>query len=194
MLLDMKNYMVAQQAHNANLQKQQMEQNARHESQMQITNNLMSQMLEMNLNIRNESMQQNNSINMQLANLSMKGKSHPKNALELFAAASSLIREAVTTSLPETTADLWENALAHYKIYGNYREAFEAEIVDPEVAKFASIAKLLNNGKTIQPATTRTRAVKETISMSTKKCNRCGRIGHMKSDCYATTNVEGDRF
>ena len=194
MLLDMKNYMVAQQAHNANLQKQQMEQNARHESQMQLTNNLMNQMLEMNLNIRNESMQQNNSINMQLANLSVKGKSHPKNALELFAAASSLIREAVTTSLPEATADLWENALAHYKIYGNYREAFEAEIVDPEVAKFASIAKLLNNGKAIQPTTARSRAVKETVAMSSKKCNRCGRIGHTKQDCYATTNVEGDRF
>jgi hypothetical protein len=55
-----------------------MEQNARHKSQMQLTNNLMNQMLEMNLNIRNESMLQNNSINTQLANLAAKGKSHPK--------------------------------------------------------------------------------------------------------------------
>jgi hypothetical protein len=194
LLLDMKQYMIDKQAHNDKLQAQQMEQNARHENQMQLTNALMNQMMEMNLNIRNESMLQNNNINVQLANLAVKGKSHPKNAVELFAAATALIREAVTNKLPETTADLWENALAHYKIYGNYREAFEAEIVDPEVAKFASIAKLLNNGKEIQPATTRARAVKETVSMSTKKCNRCGRIGHMKSDCYATTNVEGDRF
>jgi hypothetical protein len=194
MLLDMKNYMIAQQAHQDKLQRQQMEQNARHESQMQLTNNLMNQMLEMNLNIRNESMLQNNSINIQLANLAVKGKSHPKNAVELFAAASSLIREAVTTNLPEATADLWDNAFAHFKIYGNYREAFEAEIVDPEVAKFASIAKLLNNGKTIQTTTTKARSVNVSAPTSAKKCNRCGRIGHMKADCYAATNVEGERF
>jgi hypothetical protein len=59
MLLDMKNYMIAQQAHNDKLQRQQMDQNARPENQMQLTNSLMNQMLEMNLNIRNESMLQN---------------------------------------------------------------------------------------------------------------------------------------
>jgi hypothetical protein len=166
MLLDMQNYMIAQQAHQEKLQ---MDQNARHESQMQLTNNLMNQMIEMNLNIRNESMLQNNSINTQLANLAAKGKSHPKNAIELFAAASSLIREAVTTHLPEATADLWDNAFAHFKIYGNYREAFEAEIVDPEVAKFASIARLLNYGKTVQPTTTRTRSVNVAPPPSEKK-------------------------
>jgi hypothetical protein len=87
------------------------------------------------------------------------------------------ISQAVTTNLPEATADLWDNAFAHYKIYGNYREAFEAEIVDPEVAKFASIAKLLNNGKAIQTTTTRARAVNVSASTSSKKCNRCGSHG-----------------
>jgi hypothetical protein len=72
------------------------------------------------------------------------------------------------------------NAFAHFKIYGNYREAFEAEIVDPEVAKFASIAKLLNQGKSVQPITTRARSVKIAIPPSAKKCNRCARVGHMK--------------
>jgi hypothetical protein len=83
MLTDMQNYMMAQQ-------RQQTEQNAKHESQIQLTNNLMAQMMEMTLTIRNESVQQNNSLNTQLATLVTKGKSHPKNALELFANASAI--------------------------------------------------------------------------------------------------------
>jgi hypothetical protein len=192
-LTGMQNYMIAQQAHQEQLQKQQAEQNASHENQMQITNNLMNQMMEMNINIRNEAVLQNNAITSQLANLAAKGKTHPKSALELFAAASSLIREAVTSHLPEATAELWENAIAHYKIYGNYKEAFEAEIVDPEVVKFASIAKLLNQGKSTQ-AVTRTTSRSINVINPAKKCQRCARTGHLKGDCYATTNMNGERL
>jgi hypothetical protein len=154
----------------------------------------MTQMMEMNLSIRNESVLQNNSINSQLANLAAKGKTHPKNAIELFAAASSLIREAVSSHLPESTAELWENALAHYKIYGNYREAFEAEVVDPEVAKFASIAKLLNQVKIIQPSARSSRSVNLVAPSASKKCQRCFRIVHHKGECYAATNMDGEKL
>jgi hypothetical protein len=83
-------------------QKQQAEQNARYESQIQVTNTLVAQMMEMNLTIRNESVQQNNAINTQLASLVTKAKSHPKNALELFAAASATIRDAVSNPMQDS--------------------------------------------------------------------------------------------
>jgi hypothetical protein len=114
--------------------------------------------------------------------------------VELFAAACSLMREAVTSPLPEATVELWENAFAHFKIYGNYKEAFEAEIVDPEVVKFASIAKLLNaHGKSTQ-AVTRTTSRSINVINPTKKCQRCARTGHSKGDCYATTNMNGEKL
>jgi hypothetical protein len=89
---------------------------------------------------------------------------------------------------------LWENAYSHFKIYGNYREAFEAEAVDPEVAKFASIAKLLNQGKKIQPFTRSTRSVNVIAPSSSKKCSRCLRTGHTKGECYAATNLDGEKL